>query len=297
MDRRTGLLALAFVLLWNSGFIGAEYVLPHAGPFTQLFWRYLALATILCLGLAVGGRLCWPGKSVAGAHGLIGVLAHAVWLGAVLLSLQAGVPAGMVALVVALQPLATGVFSGRVTGEPTTLRRWLGLSVGFIGVGFTVVWRVRGGASEAWGYYLLPFLAALAMTAATLIQRRLELRSPRFRLALGPALFYQCAASALVLLPPALLAERLRTEWSAEFFAGLAWLIGAVSLGAYGLMWELLKRIDSARVASLFYFGPPVTMLMAWIAFGDELRWTDGLGLGLVLLGVVLAQDGSKRVS
>lgn len=30
----TALLALAFVVLWNSGFIGAEYGLPYVGPLT-----------------------------------------------------------------------------------------------------------------------------------------------------------------------------------------------------------------------------------------------------------------------
>ena len=47
---------------------------------------------------------------------------------------------------------------------------------------------------------------------------------------------------------------------------------------------------NATRVASLFYFGPPVTMLMAWAAFGDRLLTTDVAGLGIIAIGVVLTQ-------
>lgn len=54
-------------------------------------------------------------------------------------------------------------------------------------------------------------------------------------------------------------------------------------------MWRLIERTDATRVASLFYLGPPVTMLMAWAAFGDQLKSTDFLGLAIILAGVGLS--------
>ena len=65
----------------------------------------------------------------------------------------------------------------------------------------------------------------------------------------------------------------------------------AVSLGAYGLMWLLIKRINATRVASLFYLCPPVTMFMAWLTFGDTITFIDGIGLAIVFTGVLLTQD------
>ena len=35
--RRLIVLSTGFVLLWNSGFIGAEFGLPYSGPLTMLF--------------------------------------------------------------------------------------------------------------------------------------------------------------------------------------------------------------------------------------------------------------------
>jgi drug/metabolite transporter (DMT)-like permease len=40
-------LELLFVLLWSSGFIGAKYGLPYAGPFTLLLIRYAIVAGLL----------------------------------------------------------------------------------------------------------------------------------------------------------------------------------------------------------------------------------------------------------
>jgi drug/metabolite transporter (DMT)-like permease len=75
----------------------------------------------------------------------------------------------------------------------------------------------------------------------------------------------------------------------------MLWLILAVSLGAYGLMWLLIERMDATRVASLFYLGPPVTMLMAWIAFGDVLQVMDIVGLAVVFAGVWVTQTNLSK--
>ncbi|MFW5768116.1 MAG: EamA family transporter, partial [Bacteroidota bacterium] len=89
---------------------------------------------------------------------------------------------------------------------------------------------------------------------------------------------------------PAIFDENLSTQWEPEFIYTMLWLIIAVSLGAYAMMWRLIERIDATRVASLFYLGPPVTMLMAWFAFGDEVLIMDVVGLFIVFTGVLLSQ-------
>ncbi len=89
---------------------------------------------------------------------------------------------------------------------------------------------------------------------------------------------------------PAIGLESLATRWELTFVSAMVWLILGVSLAAYALMWLLLSRLDATRVASLFYLGPPVTMIMAWIAFGDTLQSTDVIGLIIVAAGVVVVQ-------
>jgi drug/metabolite transporter (DMT)-like permease len=283
-------LATGFVLLWNSGFIGAEYGLPYAPPFTLLFWRYLALALLLLAYLLARKRFRWVGLRTAGFNMLIGVLAHGLWLACVLLALARGVPAGIVALVVALQPLATGAFSKLVTGEGTTTYQWMGLLLGFAGVVLTVAFRIDfSNAASVFGY-LIPLGSVAGITLATLLQRRVALSGAKLGLPLDLTLFYQAVGTALAMIWPALLVEQLATQWTPIFLTALSWLVLAVSLGAYGLMWLLLRRISATQVASLFYLGPPVTMFMAWLAFGDTVQLMDVVGLLVVFTGVALTQ-------
>ena len=281
-------LELVFVLLWNSGFIGAEYGLPFTGPWTLLLWRYAALSGLLGLWLAVTGRWAWPGYRAAGHTAVVGVLAHGVWLGCVLVAIDMAVPVGIIALVTALQPLLTGAFSGLVVGERTAARQWAGLVLGFCGVAIAVGARLSVDTDTSALGYLLPFGSVMGITAASLLQRRWARRGTRVALPLDTTLFYQSLATAAAMLLPAWWAEGFATRWAPPFVATMAWLVVAVSLGAYWAMWRLLARQEATRVASLFYLSPPVTMLMAWIAFGDELILTDVMGLAVAGVGVWL---------
>lgn len=286
----TFILAIGFVFLWNSGFIGAEYGLPYTGPFTLIFWRYLALTILVFSYLLISGRLRPHLWSVILPNMMVGVLAHGVWLGGVLLSLERDVPAGLVALVVSLQPLATGAFSGIVVKEPTPWYRWAGLVIGFIGVAIALVSRIDFNNAQSVFGYLIPLGSVIGITIATLIQRKIDILKTSRRLSLDMTIFYQSLATTVVFALPAVHYEQLQTQWHPEFISAMSWLIIGVSLSAYSLMWMLVDKMDATRVASLFYLGPPVTMLMAWAAFGDMPQIMDIAGMVVVLIGIIITQ-------
>ena len=288
MKRSTIFLIVTFILLWNSGFIGAEYGLPYTGPYSLIFFRYLAVTVLLALFLLIRRRFKWFGWKVAALNMLIGFLAHGVWLTCVLLALDSEVPAGIVALIVALQPLATGALSSYVTKEKTNLSQWIGLIVGFIGVIITVALRIDFSNSGSVFGYFIPLGSVVAITIATLIQRRVDINNKKEKLPIDQTLFYQSLATMLALALPAIFLENLEAEWVPKFTWAMVWLVLAVSLGAYIVMLELIDRLDATRVASLFYLGPPVTMFMAWLAFGDNIKVMDVVGIAVVFLGVFL---------
>ncbi|MFW5688173.1 MAG: EamA/RhaT family transporter, partial [Spirochaetota bacterium] len=86
-----GLLAAGFVVLWNSGFIGAEFGLPYSGPFTLLFWRYLALTAVTAIIALARGELRRLRAHTVGRVAIVGVLSHGVWLSCVLVPINRGV--------------------------------------------------------------------------------------------------------------------------------------------------------------------------------------------------------------
>jgi drug/metabolite transporter (DMT)-like permease len=285
---QTWLLAVGFVVMWNSGFIGAEYALPNTQPLSLLFWRYWALSIFLFIYLNLTGQFEWPNLKTVLISLLTGILAHGVWLGCVFYSLEYGVPAGIVALVVALQPMATGALSGLMTGERPGLLSWVGLSIGFSGVAIAVMNRMDFKDTGSIVAFLIPFGSVVAITVASLLRRRLVLQGNNHRLGMGLELFYQSLGVALAVTIPAVLFEGLAAQWTPVFVGAMLWLILGVSLVAYGMMWMLISRLDATKVASLFYFGPPVTMLMAWLAFGDKILISDLAGLAIVMVGVAL---------
>lgn len=288
-SKTTVALAVGFIFFWNSGFVGAEYGLAYAGPFTQRFWRYLGVTLLMFGYLILRRRFRWLTWNKAYPQLIIGILAHGVWLSCSLFAIVEGVPAGIVALIVSLQPITTGAMEGIITGQHTTAQQWIGLVIGFLGVALPIVFRIEIG-SESVIKYLIPIGSIVAITIASLYQRQRLYDQSIKTVRLDVSLFYQGLGTAIALFLPALLVENLATDWAAEFIFTLSWLTIAVSLFAYYFMWMLIDRISATRVASLFYLGPPVTLLMAWLMFGDQIETWDIIGLVIIVAGLAITQ-------
>ncbi|MEM9006286.1 MAG: DMT family transporter [Cyanobacteria bacterium P01_F01_bin.86] len=289
-------LEFLFVVLWSSGFIGAKYGLPYAGPFTLLSIRYVLVALLLFVWLRCRGSLRLNNRTAIARSALVGLLAHAIWLSAVLGALALGVSPWIAALITALQPMATSVLSGPFLQERVTFRQWLGMVIGLIGVVLVVGTKIGLQTDVSWVGYGLPFIATISMTLATLYQRHVNRRQPDKTLPVISSLFVQATVSAIALFPPALVFEELHVQWTSQFIFTLAWLVVVLSIGAYGLMLKLLEYRTAARVSSLMYLTPPVTLLLGFLAFGDALSWGDALGLGITVIGVGLVYQGEAAI-
>ena len=284
-----------FLIVWSSGFIGAKYGLPHAGTFTLLFFRYLALSIVLAVWLGWRGQLTRLGNASQIRHAAImGFLAHCVWLVAVLKATELGVSPGIVALVAALQPLVTGAVVGPVLKEKVNGWQWCGLIAGFAGV-MLVVGDQIGGGSAPWWAYAVPFISTLSLTASTVYQRAQEIRSAEGFIPVLNNLAIQCFTTVVILLPFAISLEGMQADWNGDFIFALAWLTFVVSLAAYGLLIFLIKHCEATRVASLLYLTPPVTMVMDYFAFGNAVTLNGMIGLIIAAIGVFLAHRGEAR--
>ncbi len=275
-----------FVLLWSTGFVGAKYGLPYAEPFTFLSVRLL-LAAALLGGLAVALRSArMPSRTQYGHAAVVGVLLHAGYLGGVFYAISTGVPAGVSAVVVSLQPVLTAVLATRVLDERLVARQWTGLMLGVVGVTLVVAPGLAGSGSTA----SLPLAGLLGCgvalacgTSATLYQKR---HGDGIPLVWGTAVQY--AAASLLLLAAASATESLRIAWTTEFVAALVWLVLVLSLGAVLLLLVLLRRGSASSVSSLLYLVPPATAVEAFLLFGERLPLPALAGVAVTALGVAL---------
>jgi drug/metabolite transporter (DMT)-like permease len=271
-------------VLWSTGFIGAKAGLPYAEPFTFVALRYLVVVALM-LPLALLLRAAWPTRWIDVFHLVIaGLLLHAVYIAGVFASIYHGLPAGISALVVGLQPLLTATLVGPLLGERVTARQWLGLLLGLAGVALVLANKLSFDSATA-GAFALSVLALLGITFGTIYQKRFctaaDMRS---------SAVIQFAAAGLACLAVAWPLETMRVEWAAEFVAALAWLVIVLSIGTVSLLYLLLRRGAAAKIASLFYLVPPVTALFAWLLFGETLGPVALAGMALAAAGVALVQ-------
>ncbi|WP_370151669.1 DMT family transporter [Ferrovibrio sp.] len=277
-----------FVLLWSTGFIGAKLGLPYAEPMTFLVLRFAIVAVLLALLAGLTGAP-WPrDPRMAGHIAVAGLLLHGVYLGGVFASIYHGVPAGISALIVGIQPLLVAAAAGPVLGERVSPRQWAGLVLGLAGV-VLVVWTKLGiGVGTPFGY-ALSVIALVGITIGTLYQKRY---CPAVDLRSGSAI--QFAATTVFLAPFALLFETRAVIWSGEFVFALGWLCIVLSLGAISLLFILIRRGAAARVSSLFFLVPPCTALVAFFLFGEQLSPLALAGMAATMAGVALVNLAPK---
>jgi drug/metabolite transporter (DMT)-like permease len=272
-----------FVLLWSTGFIGAKLGLPYAEPLTFLLLRFACVIVLLTL-LALLLRRPWPHRPIQWLHiAVAGTLLHGGYLSGVFLAIHSGMPAGVVALIVGVQPLLTAFLSASMVGERVSGRQWAGLALGFGGLALVVSGKFgfSGMSSAGIGFSVL---ALLGITLGTLYQKRFCAE-----LDLWSGSVIQFVAAAVVLLPFALAFESMRIRWSGEFAFALGWLIFVLSLGAISLLHLLIRHGAATRVSALFYLTPPTTALLAYFVFGEKLGLAALAGMAIAAAGVAIA--------
>lgn len=277
-----GLSAVALVVTWSSGFIGAELgSRAAADPVTLLGWRFTLLSGIL-LAVAALRRLPRPSWRAWVRQGVLAVLCQAGYLILVFEGVSHGVHGGMAALIAALQPLLVATVAGSLLGERSSPLTWLGTGLGLAGVVVVVSGDLAIGDVAAWAY-LLPTAGMLSLTVGTVLSRRL--RPPETLL---QTITMQSIVTAVLLMGAALLTGRAGPPVDAGFWFAISWLILLPSLGGYVLYVFVARTRGATVVSTLLYLTPPVTMLWVFLMFGEPVALLGLVGLSVSAVGVVL---------
>jgi len=289
------LVAPFFVVLWSTGFIATRYGVPYAEPTTLLALRFGLVLVVMVPAVAMmWGGIAWPGRGQIGHIAVAGVLLQAVYLLGVFEAVRHGMGAGIVALVVGLQPILMALV-GSFLAERLHPRQWAGLLLGLLGVAL-VVWD-RLSASGITTHGMIFAISALGgITAGTLYQNRF---CARFDLRAGSVI--QFTAAFLVIAPIAVWAEPGETEWTPPLVGALLWSVLALSIGAISLLFILIRRGAAGgaatQVASLMYLTPAVTALMAWVLFKEPITPLMVGGMVTTAVGVTVTARAARAVT
>ncbi|MGZ5038483.1 MAG: DMT family transporter [Usitatibacter sp.] len=289
-SRGIELLSGLFVLIWASGFIVARLASSHADPLSFLCLRYvLSIAIFVAASLAL--RVSWPRDARAWRDALVaGMLIHGTYLGGVFWAVFHGMPAGVTAIVTGLHPLLTAALAIPLLHERVTARQWVGIAIGFVGVGLVVSPALSAVSAIPLAGLLASFIATLGFALGTVWQKRSR---PRMDLRVNAAI--QFMGALLLTAPLAFLAEDGRFDRSPAAWAALSWSVLVLSVGAISLLLFLLKRGAASHVAPLLYATPPVAATIAYFLFGETLAPMQIGGAALAIAGAYAARGSAGR--
>jgi drug/metabolite transporter (DMT)-like permease len=293
LSKRLTRLAIAiapalFVFLWSTGFIGARYGLPYIEPLTFLALRISFAAVIMAaIALLTGARRLNTNEI---GHSLVaGSLMHGLTLGGAFTAISQGIPAGIVALILGLQPIVTSILANRLMDEKIARLQSVGLALGLVGVLLVLHDRniVLAGSVLGW---VASFLSLIGITLGTLYQKRycgsIDWRTGNLVQYLGAGALFTLGAFAF---------ETREINWTGELIFALVWLVLVLSIAAVALMYWLIRRSGATEFASLFYLVPVVTALLAYILFDERLDSISILGMLICTGGVALVNRGAAR--
>jgi drug/metabolite transporter (DMT)-like permease len=272
-----------FILIWSTGFIIARYGMPHAEPLTFLAIRFFGVILIL-LPCILWFKAPWPSKSQIVHLAIAGVLIQFGYLAGVWIAIRHGMPVGLTALIVGLQPILTAVFVSFLA-EKITRSQWQGLFLGLLGVFLVLYAQINTTGVNAQTIFF-NIIGLLSITVGTIYQKKY---CAQFDLRTGSLIQFMTSLGLATI--GAYLFETREVEWVLELVGALVWGIVGISIGAMSLLFILIRRGNATKVSSLMYLTPPTTAIMGWILFNEPLTILVGLGTVLTMLGVLIVNQ------
>jgi drug/metabolite transporter (DMT)-like permease len=280
-----------FVLIWSSGFVVARWAVPHAAPQLILMAR-MGLTAALMGAIALAMRDRWPRGRRLGLHLLAGAMLNGVYLCTSWWAIGRGMPAGVMSLLGALQPLVVAVGSFLFLRERLPALGWTGLGIGLAGVVMVLAPLLGSGLHTSVPTYVVVGAVAsiLAMAAGTMIQSGSLAQD-----GIWVSSSVQNTAGATVALIATVGQGDYRWDGSLPLWVALAWSVLMLSAAALSLLVWMTRHQGATRVSVLLLLVPPLAALEARFLFGEHLTILQLMGFALALGGVLLARAGRTQ--
>jgi drug/metabolite transporter (DMT)-like permease len=273
---------LFFILLWSSAFITTKPIIDNSDPFSALAFRFFFVAIGFYLFSVYSKESIIVKKKNLAESVLSGVLFHGFYLGGVFYSISIGIPTGIAALIVTLQPILTNALSGPILGEKVTLKQWIGVLLGFIGA--SLVLGLDVGSDIPFLGLVATIIALVAITTSTIWQKKLSNNLP-----LSVSNFYQALGGCVFHILIIILFARPYIDFSQTFIIAISHQIFLVSFGAFTILMYLIKNNSASKTVSIFFLIPATSAFMAWLFLDESLTNLDLLGFLITTIGVYIA--------
>jgi drug/metabolite transporter (DMT)-like permease len=273
---------LAFIILWSSAFVTTKPIIDNSDPFAALAFRFFVVACgFFVFSIFKNQKILTNHKNLLQSF-FSGILFHGVYLGGVFYSVSIGMPTGIAALIVTLQPILTNALAGKFLGEKVSFKQWIGVVLGFIGAALVLGFDI--GSSLPIAGVIASFIALLAITTSTLWQKKISNNLP-----LSVSNMYQAIGGCFFHIIIIFIFADLYIDFTPTFLIAMSHQIFLVSFGAFTILMLLIKNNSASKTVSIFFLIPPTTAIMAWLFLNETLNNLDLIGFAIATLGVYIA--------
>ena len=278
----TRIFPIIFILLWSSAFITTKPIIDNSDPFSALAFRFFFVAIGFYLfSLYLKQSIIIKKKNLIESL-LSGILFHGFYLGGVFYSISIGMPTGIAALIVTLQPILTNILSGPILGERVTIKQWIGVLLGFVGAALVLGFDI-GSNIPSLGL-IATIVALISITASTIWQKKLSNNLP-----LSVSNFYQAVGGCLFHVLIIIFFTKPYIDFTKTFIVAMSHQIFLVSFGAFTILMFLIKKNSASKTVSIFFLIPATSAMMAWIFLNESLTNLDLIGFLITSIGVYIA--------
>jgi len=271
-----------FIILWSSAFVTTKPIIDNSDPFSALAFRFFFVALgFLTFAVLTRQKIIITSKNLIQSI-FSGVLFHGIYLGGVFYSVSIGMPTGIAALIVTLQPILTNALAGKFLGEKVSIKQWIGVILGFIGAALVLGFDI--GESLPTIGVTASFIALLAITTSTLWQKKISNNLP-----LSVSNMYQAIGGCFFHVIIIFIFTDLYINFTPTFLIAMSHQIFLVSFGAFTILMFLIKNNSASKTVSIFFLIPPTTAIMAWLFLNEVLTNLDLIGFAIATLGVYIA--------
>ena len=271
-----------FILLWSSAFITTKPIIDNSEPFSALAFRFALVALGFFLFSIYSKKKIFTDRKNFLESFLSGVLFHGVYLGVVFFSISKGMPTGIAALIVTLQPILTNALSGPLLNEKVSIKQWIGVILGFSGAAIVLGFDI--GLEIPTVGVVSTVIALIAITTSTIWQKKLSNNLPlsvsNMNQALGGFVFH------IIII---ILFAEPYIDLSTTFLIAMSHQVFLVSFGAFTILMFLIKKNSASKTVSIFFLIPPTSAFMAWVFLNESLSKLDFLGFLIATIGVYIA--------
>ena len=281
------LFPFVFILLWSSAFITTKPIVDNSEPFSALCFRFLFVAIGFFIYSIFTKKIILDKKNYIIQSLFSGILFHGLYLGGVFFSVSKGLPTGIAALIVTLQPILTNALAGPILNEKVTWKQWIGVILGFFGACLVLGYDV-GSKLPIIGI-LASIVALIAITASTLWQKKLSNNLP-----LSVSNMYQAIGGCLFHLILIIIFVDPYINFSTTFIIAMSHQIILVSFGAFTILMYLIKNNSASKTVTIFFLIPATSAAMAWLFLNESLSTYDIFGFLIASFGVFIATRENK---